>query len=141
MVKLKKESTYTNRKFFKDIWEFLEGNRLRYGFFITVRAISEIAPFAIAYFLGMIVDFFTTYQSGQNITKFYILVGIIGFTGVLQVLTRMWAKMNCSIIGAKTRQKVREISMSRLMDLELQWHEKEDAGSKIEKISKGSNFI
>ena len=132
---------YTVGNFFRDIWKFLEEDRFRYSFFVFVRALSEVAPFVIVYLLGMIVDFFTTYESGQSLTKFYFLVGLIGVTGVLQVLTRMWAKMNCSIIGAKTRQRVREKSMSMLMDLELQWHEKEGAGSKIQKVNEGSNFI
>ncbi|MAG38226.1 hypothetical protein CMI45_02485 [Candidatus Pacearchaeota archaeon] len=132
---------YKTSDFFSDIWKFLEGNRLKYGFFVTIRALSEIAPFVTAFLLGMVIDFFTKYQAGQNLTKFYLLVAFMGLTGVLQVLTRMWAKINCSIVGAKTRQKVREISMSRLMDLELQWHEKEDAGSKIQKINQGSNQI
>ncbi len=141
MVAKNTKRNYTVGDFFRDIWKFLEGDKIRYGFFVGLRALSEITPFVIAYLLGMIVDFFTTYQSGQSLNKFYMLVGFIGVAGVLQVLTRMWAKMNCSIIGAKTRQRVREKSMSRLMDLELRWHEKEGAGSKIQKVNEGSNFI
>jgi len=135
------KENYTISNFFRDIWKFLEGNRFKYVFFVILRAISEIAPFAIAFLLGGIVDFFTAYEKDQSLSKFYVLVGLIGILGILQVLTRMWAKNGCSIIGAKTRQSVREKAMSRLMDLELQWHEKEGAGSKIQKINDGSNFI
>lgn len=133
--------SYTLRNFFSDIWKFLEEDRFRYIFFVGIRALSEVAPFVIAYLLGMIVDFFTKYKSGQSLNKFYILLVFIAILGVLQVLTRMWAKINCSIIGAKTRQRTREKSMSHLMDLELQWHEKEGAGSKIQKVNEGTNFI
>ncbi len=135
------KSSYTTGNFFRDSWRFLEDDQYKYVFFVSIRALSEVASFIIVYLLGRIIDFFTTYQSGQSLTKFYSLVGIIGLTGVLQVLTRMWAKMNCSVIAAKARQRVREKSMSRLMDLELKWHENEGAGSKIQKVNEGSNFI
>ncbi|MGY4884369.1 MAG: ABC transporter ATP-binding protein [Nanobdellota archaeon] len=136
-----RKEIYTYRDFFRDIWKFLEKDRLKYAFFVFLRALSEVAPFLIAYFLGKIVDFFTAYETGGSLNNFYFFVGAIGVLGVLQVLTRMWAKNGCSVIGAKTRQRVREKAMSRLMDLELQWHENESAGSKIQKVNEGSNYI
>ena len=135
------KKNYGNTNFLKDIWKFLEGNKLKFSFFVFIRALSEIGPFAIAFLLGMTIDFFTTYETGQELMRFYILVILIGVIGVSQVLIRMWSKMNCSIIGAKTRKRVRELSMSRLMDLELKWHEKEDTGSKIQKINYGGHYI
>lgn len=132
---------YSFRDFFRDIWKFLGKDKPKYLFFVGIRALSEVAPFIIAFLLGLIIDFFTMYERGASLTKFYFLVGGIGFLGVMQVLTRMWAKNECSIIGAKTRQKVREKAMSRLMDLELEWHESEGAGSKIQKVNDGSNLV
>jgi ABC-type multidrug transport system fused ATPase/permease subunit len=137
----RKKENYPLKQFFGDIWKFLEGNRLKYGFFVLIKALSDFIPFVIVYLLGMVIDFFTTYGPGQSLNQFYMLVGAIGALGVLQVLIRMWAKMECSIIGAKIRQRARELSMSRLMDLELKWHEKEGAGSKIQKINQGSSLI
>ena len=135
------KESYTIHNFFRDIWKFLENNRMKYVFFVFLRALSEVAPFLIAFYLGKIVDFFTVYEKGQSLNHFYFFISIIGVLGILQVLTRMWAKNGCSVIGAKTRQSVREKSMSRLMDLELQWHENESAGSKIQKVNEGSNYI
>lgn len=137
----KKKYPYPAGLFFRDIWNFLEGNRSRYGFFVVLRAISEVAPFAIAYFLGLIIDFFTNYKGGQSLNQFYFFIGAIGAIGILQVWTRMYSKLNNSIIGARTRQRVRELSMAKLMDLELEWHEKEDSGSKIQKINQGSQYV
>lgn len=136
-----KENNYPIKWLVRDTWNFLEGRRLKYVFFVSIKVLSDFAPFAIVYFLGMIIDFFTMYEVGQDLTKFYVLVGLIGVLGVLQVLARIWAKMKCSIIAVKIRQKARELSMSRLMDLELKWHEKEDAGSKIQKINNGSTDV
>lgn len=141
MVASKKRKVYPLKNFFSDMWGFLEGSRLRYGFFVGLRALSELSPFAIAFLLGMIIDFFTVYESGQSLTSFYYYVGIIAFLGVTQVLIRVYTKMQCSIVGAKTRRKVREISMSRLMDLELEWHEREDTGSKMERLNRGSSQV
>lgn len=117
---------------------FLEGNRIQYAFFVTLRGLAELAPFAIAYYLGKIIDFFTTYERGISLQPFYIFVFLIGIFGALEVWVRMYSKLHNSIIGARVRQRLREVSMAKLMDLELEWHEKEDSGSKIQKINHGS---
>ncbi|MDO8509262.1 MAG: ABC transporter ATP-binding protein [Nanoarchaeota archaeon] len=136
-----KRIQYPIKTFSKDMWNFLEGNRFKYIFFIMIRICSEAIPFVIAYFLGLTIDFFTVYEKGQSLSKFYLYVSAIGVLGMVQVWSRMFAKLNSSIIGAKTRQKVRELSISKLIDLELEWHEKEGSGSKIQKINQGSMYV
>lgn len=141
MVKSKRERKYPNKNFIRDMWNFIEGFRLRYLYFVFVRILSELAPFGILFYLGTTVDFFATYQPGDSLNMFYFYLGMIAFLGAFQAITRTYSKLNCSVIGAKVRQKVRQISMARLMDLELEWHEKEGTGSKLQKINQGAGYI
>lgn len=123
------------------MWGFLEGNRIKYLFFVFILALSHSSFFIMAYLLGQIVDFFSSYAAGQSLDLFFFLVILVGAVGVLSTLIRLSAKMACSVVGARTRQRVRQISMAKLMDLELTWHEKEGTGSKIQKVNRGSQYV
>jgi len=95
-------------------------------------------PFLSIYFLGLVVDFFTTYQKGDSLTTFYLLVFGMAFVGGFQVWLRFFAKIRLQTIAAKVREELRIKAMTHLIDLELKWHEKEETGSKLEKISNGA---
>jgi ABC-type multidrug transport system fused ATPase/permease subunit len=141
MVGKKKVNNYSSKKFFKDIWNLVEGKRIKFIFYVCLRAVSELGAYAIILLLGLIIDFFTSYQTGDSLTRFYIYVILIAFAGTFQVWARVEAKMKNAKLAAKMRMKVREISMTQLMDIELKWHETEGTGSKIEKIYEGSKNI
>jgi ABC-type multidrug transport system fused ATPase/permease subunit len=134
--KTDKSGSYEHGKFFRDIWNFLQGDRLRFSFFWSLRLLTELVPFALIYFLGKIIDFFTVYDGG-NLNVFYWSVGFIGILGVAQVWLRFIAKFHIGVSGARTRKRVRIMSMSKLMDLDLEWHEGESSGRKIRKINRG----
>ncbi len=137
----KKKVNYPSKKFFRDVWNLVEGKRIKFVFYVCLRAVSELGAYAIILLLGLIIDFFTSYQTGDSLTKFYVYVGLIAFAGAFQVWARIEAKMKNSQLGAKMRMKVRKISMAQLMNIELKWHEAEGTGSKIEKIYEGSKNI
>ncbi len=138
---VKKKQDYTNKEFVKDIWQFSEGQRIRLVVGVTLRVIAGLAPFAVVFFVGKILDFFTLYNQGDSLTPFYTYIFLIGLLGSAQVWIRMIAKTHIDIVGGKARKQARTLAMSRLMDLELEWHEKENSGSKINKINRGSRLL
>jgi len=127
--------------FLRDYWVFLEGRRFSFLFFTSLKALSDLVPFAIAYALGRTVDFFTVYNKGDSLQEFYFLVGAITILGGAQVWLRFFAKVKMQTIAADIRKEVRIKTMSKLMDLELKWHEKEETGSKLQKINEGGESI
>ncbi len=136
-----KKSVYSWRQFFKDYWKFLDGRRLRFTFYTSVASLSHLIPFAIAYLLGAVIDFFIGYNLGDSLNQFYFLVLGIGFLGGFQVWLRFYGKNGLHIIAANIRKETRVAAMSKIMDLELKWHEKEETGSKIQKINQGGESI
>ncbi len=136
-----KRGEYTWGRFFKDYWMLLKGRRLRFTIFTILRSISNLAVFAIAFILGMIVDFFVAYEQGDSLNTFYIYVVSIAVLGTVQVWLRFFAKVRMQTIAANIRKEVRVKAMSKLMDLSLKWHEKEETGSKILKINRGGDSI
>jgi len=125
----------------KDIWRLLEGYRVPFTLHTTLRGLTEVAPALIAYCLGRIIDFFTQYQLGNSLNEVYVLLVIIAVSGILRVWVRFYAKLELYKIGESIRMKVRLLSLTKLIDIDLKWHEKEDTGSKIQKINSGSDAI
>lgn len=135
-----KDPKYSWLMLLHDYWSILKGRRLKFFFFTALRMNSDLFSFAIAFFLGSIVDFFTVYTGG-SLKTFYIYVSAITFLATFQVLFRFFAKFPMQNIAAELRKEVRIKAMSNIIDLDLRWHEKEETGSKIHKINVGGENI
>ncbi len=140
-LRCRAKQNYTWGNLLKDYYRFLENKRLRFVAFTGLKAVSDFIPFVIAYMLGSVIDFFTTYKKGDFLTEFYVLVVGMAFLGGFQVWLRYFAKIKTQEIAAKLREDLRINAMSHLMDLDLRWHEKEDTGNKLEKINQGSENV
>ncbi len=136
-----KGTNYSTFECIRDYWILLEGQKVKFVFFSFMRSLSNIASFLIFYCLGLIIDFFTKYNTGQSLYTFYFLSSLISFSAILQVWLRMHAKLKLHIIGANLRMKTRTEAMERLVELDLKWHEKEETGSKIQRINNGGDAI
>ena len=132
---------YPAKKFASDFWMFLEGNRTKFVFLLLMIFGAGFSGYISIYLLGKIVDFFIIYNVEDDLRDFYIYVAIIAVLGVVATLVRQSAKLSLLTLGAGLRRKSRIIALSKLVDLELKWHEKENTGSKIQKISGGSQNI
>jgi ABC-type multidrug transport system fused ATPase/permease subunit len=132
---------YSWSRFIKDYWMFLDRRKSKFVFYSGIVSLSFVIPFITAFLLGKIVDFFVDYPQGGNLNLFYIYALSIAFLGAFQVWVRFFGKRGLTTLGADIRKDVRIEAMSKLMDLELKWHDKEDTGSKIQKINKGADDI
>lgn len=136
-----KQDPYPWNTCIKDYWTLLDGRRSKFVFYTIMVSISNAIPFVIAYMLGMIVDFFVQYSQGSSLSKFYFLAISIGLLGGFQVWLRFYGKNGLKIIAGKIRREIRIEAMSKIMDLELKWHDKEETGSKIQKINEGGRNV
>ncbi|MAH43589.1 hypothetical protein CL614_07790 [archaeon] len=132
---------YIWKQYLRDSWKLLEGRKIKFIFYTLILVISNLIPFLLAYLLGSIIDFFIIYNNGDSLMKFYYLVGGLAFFGVFQLWLKYLGKEKLKVIGAGIRREVRVGAISKLIDLELKESEKEDTGSKIQKINDGSQKI
>jgi ABC-type multidrug transport system fused ATPase/permease subunit len=136
-----KNKVYTTKELIKDCWFLLKGYRFKFIVYSLLIILSNLMPFVIAYFLGSIVDFFVNYSKGDSLNQFYILVLGIASAGAFQAWSRFFVKWRLYFIAGELRMKARVMAMIKLADLELKWHEKEETGSKIQKITSGGDNI
>ncbi len=138
---MKPKLNYSWGRYIKDYWMLLEGRRFKFTFYSLVIAISYTIPFIIAYLFGKTIDFFVDYSVGNDLKLFYILALSIAVLGALQVWIRFYGKKGLTTLGADIKREIRIGIMSKLMDLELKWHDKEETGSKVQKINRGADDI
>ncbi|MBM3232979.1 ABC transporter ATP-binding protein [Candidatus Pacearchaeota archaeon] len=138
---MNKKSVYSAKRLVKDFWLLLKGNRVKFSFWMLAMFAAGLLGYVSIYFLGKIVDFFVKYDSGESLQPFYLYAAGIAAVGIIMTLTRQNAKLSILTLGADIRKKIRIIAMSKLIDLELKWHEKENTGAKIQKISSGGQNI
>ncbi len=132
---------YSFPNLFRDYWLLLKGKRFSFVMHTILRSLSNLISFVITFILGKIVDFFTHYQKGEPLTYFYYSVIFIAVLGSFQVWLRFFSKVQMQTIAAELRKEVRLSAMSKLMELDLKWHDEEETGSKIHKINDGSENI
>ena len=135
---ISKKEDYITSRLFRDLWIFLEGRRMQFLFYTSLILLASAMSYILLYFLGKIVDFFISYNKGDPLSQFYLFIFIIAITGSLDILFRSAGKLNIVRIGGEIRQKVKNMAMAHLINLELAWHEKESTGSKVQKIQSGS---
>ncbi len=135
---ISKKEDYSTARLFRDIWSFLKGRRLQFSFYIFLIILASAMGYILLYYLGKIVDFFIKYHNGEPMYQFYIFISVIALTGCLDIILRSTGKLNITRIGGEIRQKVKNMAMDQLVNLELRWHEKESTGSKVQKIQSGS---
>tara|TARA_Y100000310_G_scaffold343359_1_gene450596 strand:- start:3967 stop:5718 length:1752 start_codon:yes stop_codon:yes gene_type:complete len=137
----KKLIQYSWKQYFTDYWFLLKGDRLKFIFYAILRSTSQFIYFIIAYLFGKIIDFLATYSAETPLNDFYLYVGLIAFFGSFTVWLRMFSKKGLKVIGAGLRKKTRLLALNKLVLADMSWHEKEDTGSKIQKINTGSGAV
>ncbi|MBU3940981.1 MAG: ABC transporter ATP-binding protein/permease [Nanoarchaeota archaeon] len=139
---MKKKGEYPWKQYFIDYWYLLEGNRPKFIFFTILRSASQFISFIIAYLFGKIIDFLTKYSTtGAPLTELYTYITLIGVLGAFTVWLRMFSKKGLKVIGTKIRKKSRLLALNKLILADMGWHEKENTGSKIQKINTGSDSV
>ena len=91
---MEKRIVYPTKRLFKDVWTLLEGERFKFVSLIFLMILAGFFGYALIYLLGLIVDFFVYYQSGDSLTTFYFFIMGIAILGVLSIIIRQNAKLS-----------------------------------------------
>src|SRR3989344_2662692 len=125
----------------KTVWYFLEADKRKFVISFSILVFGFLYELVPVYIVGEIVDFFTTYKSGQALTPFYFYSAFIGISWTIVYLTRVQVRTNINVIGERARMNARVWGFQRLTEFSLGWHQQENTGSKLQKIFSGSDAI
>jgi len=127
--------------FIKNYTNLLGSKKKRFFFFYSLVVIASFGSYIITYLLGRLIDFFAIYQKGTSISEFYIITFFIALIGIIQHVLRTTGKLHIKNITGFIRKNTRELAIAKLIDLDIKWHNNQNAGSKIQKINSGSESI
>lgn len=125
----------------KSIWYFIEKDRKKFVISFSILVLGFFYELIPVYLVGKIVDFFSTYKTGQSLKLFYFYIIFIGVSWIIVQLTRVRVRTNINIIGEHGRTKARVWGFQRLTEFSLGWHQKENTGNKLQRIFTGSDAI
>ncbi len=123
------------------IWYFLEQDRGRFVIASIILFLNYFFDLLPAIFAGKIVDFFTKYHTEDSLMPFYILVALLGVIYTFSALVRIQTKKVISKIGHHLRMRARTWGFEKLTEFSMQWHAKENSGSKLQRIYTGSQAL
>ena len=125
----------------KSVWYFLDKDKKRFTVFFCILLTVFFYELVPIYIVGKIVDFFANYQTGQSLRIFYYYVLFISISWISVSLVRLKSKNVLSILGVHVRTRARVLGFSRLTEFSLEWHEKENTGSKMQRIFTGAESL
>ncbi|MFZ2150250.1 MAG: ABC transporter ATP-binding protein [Minisyncoccia bacterium] len=124
----------------KSVWYFLD-DRKKFLISFTILIFGFLYELLPVYVVGKIVDFFTTYQKGDSLMRFYFYILFIGVSWTIVYLTRIQVRTNINVIGQHARMNARVWGFQRLTEFSIGWHQKENTGNKLQRIFTGSDAI
>lgn len=122
----------------KSIVFLLGKNKKRYLFWVGVLLILFFYGTIPPILLGKIVDFFTSYKSGDSLNVFYILTIILGGSYILVSFFRLTTKRFLSKISAEVLCDIRVKGFDKLLAQSILEHKDENTGAKAQKIENGT---
>ncbi|MFT4326398.1 MAG: ABC transporter ATP-binding protein [Candidatus Woesearchaeota archaeon] len=131
---------YSVKAYFKDMWAFLKGRRIPFVWFTFLRFLSGAMEFIEPFLFGLIITYFSEYTGGSLQIFYLIVLGlVVSFT--TRITLRFYSKFKLQEIGAWLKKDIRMFALQNLLQLNLEWHQEENTGEKIEKINEGAERI
>lgn len=140
-VNSKEKIDYPSTLLVKDIWAMMKGRRRTFLFATLLRTISDIAGLYPIYAIAALTNFFVAYHVGDSLVAIWWIVA--GYA--CAVLTRSCTKYTGQFLGYRIGEVVGVdntlFAVNHLFQLDVAWHEQENAGNKIKRIQNASDAI
>lgn len=120
-----------------DIWKCTLPYRGRFMFASLLRFTSDVAnlypPLAIAW----IITFLSHYTAGQDTRRLWITFSLLIAAGVWRLVGIHGGRVVCFYIAERISLDVQLRAVKHLFRLPASWHEQENTGNKLKRITRG----
>lgn len=132
---------YSNAHLAADIWGEIRPYRGKFILATILRVVGEIAYLYPVYAFAIIVDFFSGYAPGADLAplyrEFFLTIGAF----VVVYLAYYFSTASVARIAERSSLDIESDAMEHMLLLDMSWHEKENAGSKLKRIERGAAGI
>ncbi len=126
---------YSSREFISDTWRLIRPYRLRFIFASLIRLISDLAKLYTDYTISLLVTFLIHYTTGGSLDTLWFIILSWGIAIIIRNLGNYTAKYHAFRVGERISIDAGLETIEHLFKLNINWHEKENTGNKIKKIS------
>lgn len=125
----------------KLIWGFVGERKSAFVFWNVALALAFLYFLIPPFIVGKIVDFFIDYKPDDDLTIFYIYTAVLGVSMFGATLLRLAGKRVLSNIRSDVKYNARVQGFENLLRQSLLWHQNENTGNKVERITSGTAAI
>lgn len=122
----------------KAVVYLLGEKRNSYIFWSILRFLTYFYVVIPPLIIGLTVDFFTNYQKGDSLNRFYIYSFVLGFSSIVFLVVRSLTKRYCLYISNHVIYSARVKGFERLVSLSLEKHDNQSTGAKAQNIQNGT---
>ncbi len=130
---------YSLWQLMRDVAKFLKPYRGRFFVATVSRLVGDMANLYPAYALLYVVNFLSTYSAEQSLLP---LVWIF-ILWIVSILCRSWGVFISKYLGFQVAEQVgidaERTVFEHMLLLDMSWHEKENSGNKLKRISNGGS--
>lgn len=94
-----------------------------------------------AYALAELVNIVTNYESTEVLNAVFRIIVVWLVVNIVRYLTGFYSKYISILVAEKAVVDAEIYSVKHLTSLDMQWHEKENAGNKMKRIDRGTGSI
>ncbi len=125
----------------RSIWYFIEKDRKKWVLFNLILFFIFFYSLVPPFIIGLIVEFFLHYHSGDSLVRAYSYAFILGISYIAVALIRLKSKNILDKIAIAARSRAKVLGFERMMEFSLKWHSEENTGNKVQRILTGSQAI
>lgn len=134
-----KITNYSTWKLVKDLYGYIRPYRGRFFVGTALKLISDSISLYPTYALGSLVTIIGTGNLLANSNKIWLVsIAWIGATLIAELI-EYFAKVKIFNISNKVGIDVSQKSITHMFNLDISWHERENTGNKLKRISNASN--
>lgn len=141
MIEKNQQGHYSNAEFMSDIWSFVRPYKTKFILGTFIRATSDVVWLFPVWALSEIITFASNYKSGDStLYAWQLLLGIL-IAGIYYFIAHDLCKYYIYQVAENANIDAQKNTTKYLYSLDMDWHEKENTGNKMQKIVKGGGSL
>lgn len=134
--------SFSSIDMFRAMWYFLKDRKLQaiiWQMLLTIIYVVEIfvPPYAVAKLSQLLI----TLKSGGNARLFFIYAALLGLGLGLAGVGRNFFRLKMKLISIQMAYDARVEGFERLMNFSYAWHQEENSGVRVQRITTGVNDL
>lgn len=135
------DENYTNRRLIADIWEYIRPYRWKFLIGSLVRASGDLVKMIVPLLISDVINFLTAYQTGADQRPLWWLCIWFIICSLYHYPARDIGKYLVYQVSEYLTLDSQMRVLAHLTSLDTAWHERENSGSKLKKISRGGESL